>query len=80
LCWGYCGEGELRWLYEHAIALAYISLYEGFGFPPVEAMIRRLPVVAAKVSSIPEVCGRTPRTMLMGLSERDIAPGVGRSH
>ena len=69
---GFCSEGELRWLYEHASALAYVSLYEGFGFPPLEAMSRRLPVVAARVSSIPEVCGAAA-SYVDPLSETDIA-------
>ncbi len=35
----------------------YPSVYEGFGFPPLEAMQLGVPVVAAHVTSIPEVCG-----------------------
>ncbi len=37
--------------------LAYPSLYEGFGFPPLEAMQYGTAVLASNVSSIPEVCG-----------------------
>ena len=33
------------------------SLYEGFGFPPLEAMIRGTPVVSAATGSLPEVLG-----------------------
>jgi len=71
----FCPEPELRWLYENASALAYVSLYEGFGFPPLEAMSRRCPVVASKVSSIPEVCGTAAR-YVDALSESDIADGL----
>jgi glycosyltransferase involved in cell wall biosynthesis len=35
----------------------YPSLYEGFGFPPLEAMSLGCPVLAARSSSIPEICG-----------------------
>ncbi len=44
-------------LMKNAVALCYPSLYEGFGFPPLEAMSAGVPVVAAKGSSIPEICG-----------------------
>jgi glycosyltransferase involved in cell wall biosynthesis len=37
--------------------LAYPSLDEGFGFPLLDAMQARLPVVAAHAGSIPEVAG-----------------------
>jgi len=46
-----------RALLEHATVLAYPSIYEGFGFPVLEAMTAGLPVVAARAGSIPEVAG-----------------------
>lgn len=71
----FCPEPELRWLYENASVLAYVSLYEGFGFPPLEAMSRRCPVVASNVGSIPEVCGSAAH-YVDALSEPDIARGL----
>ena len=46
--------------YAKAKLFVYPSLNEGFGFPPLEAMALGCPVLASKVSSIPEVCGDAP--------------------
>jgi glycosyltransferase involved in cell wall biosynthesis len=46
---------ELGALYSAAQMLVYPSLYEGFGLPPLEAMIRGCPVVTSGNSAIPEV-------------------------
>lgn len=54
---GYVSDGELRALYEKALALIFPSTYEGFGIPPLEAMTVGCPVICARTSSLPEVCG-----------------------
>lgn len=54
---GYVSQGNLPRLYEKAAALLYVSRYEGFGFPPLEAMKHGVPVIAASHGSLPEVCG-----------------------
>lgn len=54
---GYVTDGELRALYQHAACLVYPSRYEGFGFPPLEAMACECPVIVSETSSLPEVCG-----------------------
>jgi glycosyltransferase involved in cell wall biosynthesis len=46
-----------RALLERASVLAYPSIYEGFGFPVLEAMSVGVPVVAARAGAIPEVAG-----------------------
>ena len=54
---GYLQEHERRSLLHGAAVLAYPSLYEGFGFPPLEAMAAGVPVVAAAAGAVPEVVG-----------------------
>jgi glycosyltransferase involved in cell wall biosynthesis len=44
-------------LYQKALAFVYPSFYEGFGFPPLEAMSAGCPVVASNASCIPEIVG-----------------------
>ena len=48
---------ELVRLVGGAFALMYVSLFEGFGVPPLEAMACAVPVISSTASSLPEVCG-----------------------
>lgn len=50
-------NNELAELYRRASLFVFPSFYEGFGFPPLEAMACGCPVVVSNVASIPEVCG-----------------------
>ncbi len=54
---GFVPDRDLAALYRGAFAFAYLSLYEGFGFPPLEAMACGAPVIASNTSSLPEVVG-----------------------
>lgn len=54
---GYLDRATIVDLMRHARALAYPSLYEGFGLPPLEAMASGTPVVTSNLSSLPEVVG-----------------------
>ena len=59
----YVSEPDLARYYSSARLLAYPSLYEGFGLPPLEAMACGCPVVTSNASSIPEVVGDTGITV-----------------
>lgn len=48
---------DLEGMYALADALVFVSRYEGFGLPVLEAMARGLPVVTSDRSSLPEVAG-----------------------
>jgi glycosyltransferase involved in cell wall biosynthesis len=58
--WRYLGRQSdevLAYLYRRAIALAFPSKFEGFGFPILEAMSLGCPVICSRVASLPEVGG-----------------------
>jgi glycosyltransferase involved in cell wall biosynthesis len=54
---GFLSDADLGALYAGAELLIYPSLYEGFGFPVLEAMSMGCPVVTSCSSSLPEVGG-----------------------
>jgi glycosyltransferase involved in cell wall biosynthesis len=54
---GYIDDDQLRQYYAHATALAFPSLYEGFGLPALEAMACGCPVLTSNITALPEVCG-----------------------
>jgi glycosyltransferase involved in cell wall biosynthesis len=49
-------------LYNCTDCFVYPSLYEGFGFPPLEAMACGAPVLASNASAIPEIVGDAAQT------------------
>lgn len=55
---GYCTPELKEFLYRNANALLFPSLWEGFGFPIVEAMSVGTPVITANISSMPEIAGK----------------------
>jgi glycosyltransferase involved in cell wall biosynthesis len=60
---GYVPEMTLVALYRTADLFVFPSLYEGFGFPPLEAMANGTPVITSKISSLPEVVGDAALTV-----------------
>ena len=61
---GHVDLGRLSWLYRHARALLFPSLYEGFGIPVLEAFALGCPVIAARIPSVTEVAGEGTTTLL----------------
>ena len=54
---GYINSAHLSKIYSQALCLLFPSLYEGFGFPIIEAMACGTPVITSNISSMPEVAG-----------------------
>ena len=90
---GYVSDGELEWLYRHAVAMTYPSRFEGFGLPVLEAMSHGCPVIASSAAALPEVVGdagvlvdpldvdgwtRAMRALLTDATQRDGLIAAGR--
>ena len=60
---GFVPNEDLPLLMGSAFALTYISLFEGFGVPLLEAMAADVPVITSTVSSLPEVAGDAALTV-----------------
>lgn len=54
---GHVPDNTLPALYSGALASVYLSFYEGFGLPPLEAMSCGAPVLVSNTTSLPEVVG-----------------------
>jgi glycosyltransferase involved in cell wall biosynthesis len=63
---GWVSDQELADLLLGAAVLAYPSVYEGFGFPPLQAMEAGVPVVATRAGSLPEVLGEAAALVPVG--------------
>ncbi|MGI8492448.1 MAG: glycosyltransferase family 4 protein [Acidimicrobiales bacterium] len=74
---GAVSAGARSSLLAGATALAYPSLYEGFGFPPLEAMTAGVPVLAGSAGALPEVLGSAAE-LVDPTNEAEIAGALAR--
>jgi glycosyltransferase involved in cell wall biosynthesis len=76
---GYVSDEDLSRLYRGSRMLVYPSFYEGFGFPPLEAMASGIPVVTSRSSSLPEVVG-SAALLIDPRNTTEIAEAISRIH
>jgi glycosyltransferase involved in cell wall biosynthesis len=74
---GYVSNEDLPLLYQGAEVFCYPSLYEGFGFPILEALASGVPVAASNTTSCPEVGGHAA-VYFNPTSVQDIADKLSR--
>lgn len=55
---GFIEDADKHYLYNLATLFIYPSFFEGFGFPPLEAMACGVPIIISNNSSLPEICGK----------------------
>lgn len=72
---GYVPDNAVRALYENALCFVFPSFYEGFGIPPLEAMLCGCPVIVSDIPALRETCGdaalycdpHDPRSLAMNI-------------
>ena len=70
-------DEELPYFYNRALLFVFPSFYEGFGFPPLEAMASGCPVVVSRIPPLREVCGGAAH-FVNPYDINDIAEGIAR--
>ena len=75
---GFVTDEELIALYSTCKVFCFLSLYEGFGIPPLEALSCGANVVVSNTSSLPEVVGDVGITV-DPMNEDDVIDGIKRS-
>jgi len=63
---GFVPDEELPYIYDGAKLFAYLSFFEGFGLPPLEAMACGVPVITSNTTSLPEVVADAGITVAPG--------------
>ena len=66
---GFIDDNDINDFYSNSMFFVFLSLYEGFGLPPIEAMQAGIPVICADNSSLPEVVGDA--AILVNLGNKD---------
>ena len=74
---GFVADADKGALYAGALALVFPTLYEGFGFPVLEAMLSGAPVICSNTSSLPELAGDAA-LLVDPLDVGAIAAAIGR--
>lgn len=59
---GWVSKEQLAYLYKNCLFFIFPSLYEGFGFPVLEALSQGVPVASSRATSLPEVYGKAALT------------------
>lgn len=72
---GWIEDADLEGLYRVAACCAYPSLFEGFGMPVLEAMVRGVPLASSNATSLPEVAGDAA-LLFDPLDEAEIAAAI----
>lgn len=73
----FVSDQELALLYRKAKVLVWLSAYEGFGLPPLEALAASTPVITSNTSSLPEVVGEAALKIGNPLGATSSTGGVG---
>lgn len=74
---GHVPDALVPSLYASALMFCYVSVYEGFGLPPLEAMASGVPVLTSNTTSLPEVVGDAGM-LVNPLDVEQIADGIRR--
>jgi glycosyltransferase involved in cell wall biosynthesis len=74
---GYVTDAQLKALYSRAAVFVFPSKYEGFGFPPLEAMACGCPAVVSGIPVLREICGEAA-AFFDPSDPRDIAAAIQR--
>lgn len=74
----YVADEYIPGLYTKSTALVYPSLYEGFGFPVLEAMTYGTAVIGSNSTSIPEIAGKNNALLVDATSEKKLADSMLR--
>ena len=56
----FLNDADLMYITKSCYALIYPSFFEGFGYPPIEAMKYGKPILASNTTSLPEILGNAP--------------------